>query len=191
MAVTPSVMLPLGTQAPDFNLTDVVSDEMISLATFKDKKALLVMFICKHCPFVQHVKNEIAKIGKDYGNKGLGIIAISANDIAEYPQDAPEGLKEMAKELSFTFPYCYDETQEIAKAYTAACTPDFFLFDKDRKLVYRGQLDDSRPSNGIPVTGKDLRDAIDKTLAEQPVSEDQRSSMGCGIKWKAGNEPSY
>lgn len=184
-------MLPLRTQAPNFNLTDVVSDKMISLDTFKDKKALLVMFICKHCPFVKHVKNEIARIGKDYKDRNLGIIAISANDITEYPEDAPEGLKEMAEELSFSFPYCYDETQEVAKAYTATCTPDFFLFDKDRKLVYRGQLDDSRPSNGIPVTGKDLRDAIDNTLAEQPVSENQRSSMGCGIKWKAGNEPSY
>ncbi len=191
MSATSSTMLPLGTQAPDFNLTDVVSGKIISLDTFKNKKALLVMFICQHCPFVQHVKEEIARLGKDYKEKGLGIVAISANDIAEYPQDAPQGLKEMAEELGFTFPYCYDESQETAKTYTAACTPDFFLFDKQRKIFYRGQLDDSRPSNDIPVTGKDLRSAIDKALSDQPFPQEQKSSIGCSIKWKAGNEPSY
>lgn len=191
MSATPSTMLPLGTQAPDFNLTDVVSGKIISLDTFKNKKALLVMFICQHCPFVQHVKEEIARLGKDYKEKGLGIVAISANDIAEYPQDAPQGLKEMAEELGFTFPYCYDESQETAKTYTAACTPDFFLFDEERKLFYRGQLDDSRPSNDTPVTGKDLRSAIDKALSDQPFPQEQKPSIGCSIKWKAGNEPSY
>lgn len=186
-----STMLPLGTQAPSFSLTDVISKETISLDTFKDKKALLVMFICKHCPFVQHVQKEIAKIGQDYKDKDLGIVAISANDIDAYPEDGPEGLAEMAKELDFNFPYCFDATQETAKAYTAACTPDFFLFDSDKKLFYRGQLDTSRPSNGIPVTGKDLRNAIDKALASETAPQEQKPSMGCGIKWKPGNEPSY
>ncbi|MEX2007311.1 MAG: thioredoxin family protein [Candidatus Levyibacteriota bacterium] len=185
-----STMLPLGTVAPDFNLTDVVSGQPVSLDIFKDKKALLVMFICKHCPFVQHVKHEIAKIGKDYVDKGLGIVAISSNDAAEYPEDAPAGLAQMAKELDLNFPYLYDESQYVAKAYSAACTPDFFLFDKDKKLFYRGQLDDSRPGNDNPVTGENLRDAIDKTLAGEPAPQDQKPSMGCGIKWKPDNEPS-
>ncbi|MFB2878531.1 thioredoxin family protein [Floridanema aerugineum] len=191
MALTPSTMLALCTKAPDFQLPDVVSNEKISLATFADKKALLVMFICRHCPFVKHIKDELAKLGKDYKNQSLGIVAISTNDVENYPDDAPEKLKEMALELGFTFPFCYDETQEVAKAYTAACTPDFFLFDHNRELFYRGQLDDSRPSNGIPVTGKDLRAAIDAVLNDQPVSQDQKPSVGCNIKWKAGNAPSY
>ena len=191
MALTPSTMLALCTKAPDFQLPDVVSNEKISLATFADKKALLVMFICRHCPFVKHIKDELAKLGKDYKDRSLAIVAISTNDAENYPYDAPEKLKKMALELGFTFPFCYDETQEVAKAYTAACTPDFFLFDRNRQLVYRGQLDDSRPSNGIPVTGKDLRAAIDAVLNDQSVTQDQKPSVGCNIKWKAGNAPSY
>lgn len=191
MALTASTMLPLGTQAPDFHLPDVVSGKSISLATFADKKALLVMFICQHCPFVKHIKAELAQLGKDYIPNNLGIVAISSNDINKYPADAPESLKEMAIELGFNFPLCYDETQETAKAYTAACTPDFFIFDAERKLVYRGQLDDSRPSNGKPVTGADLRAAIEGLLAGKPVVGEQKASIGCNIKWKPGNEPNY
>lgn len=191
MALTPSTMLALDTKAPDFQLPDVVSNEIISLATFADKKALLVMFICRHCPFVKHIQNELAQLGKDYQNQSLGIVSISTNDAKNYPDDAPDKLKNMALEFDFAFPFCYDETQEVAKAYTAACTPDFFLFDQNRKLVYRGQLDDSRPSNGIPVTGKDLRVAVDAVLNNQLVSQDQKPSVGCNIKWKPGNAPSY
>lgn len=189
MALTPSTMLALGTKAPDFSLPDVVTGETVSLDTFKDKRALLVMFICRHCPYVQHVKEELARIGRDYQGKGLGIVAISANDKEAYPDDAPESLAEFAKEEGFTFPLCYDETQAVAEAYTAACTPDLFLFDTDRKLVYRGQLDDSRPGNNIPVTGKDLRSALDALLSDTPVPQDQKPSTGCNIKWKPGNEP--
>jgi thiol-disulfide isomerase/thioredoxin len=191
MALTASTMLSLGTQAPDFQLPDVVSGQTISLSTFADKKALLVMFICRHCPFVKHIKEELAQLGKDYINKGLGIVAISTNDAKNYPDDAPELLKAMAIELDFNFPFCYDESQETAKAYTAACTPDFFLFDAKQQLVYRGQLDESRPSNGKPVTGADLRAAIDAVLADKPVAGEQKPSIGCNIKWKPGNEPSY
>jgi peroxiredoxin len=191
MALTASTMLSLGTQAPDFQLPDVVSGQTISLSTFAQKKALLVMFICRHCPFVKHVKKELAQLGKDYINKGLGIVAISTNDAKNYPDDAPELLKAMAIELDFNFPFCYDESQETAKAYTAACTPDFFLFDAKQQLVYRGQLDESRPSNGKPVTGADLRAAIDAVLADKPVAGEQKPSIGCNIKWKPGNEPSY
>lgn len=184
-------MLALSTQAPEFQLPDVVSGKTISLSTFTGKKALLVMFICRHCPFVKHVQDELAQLGKDYVNRDLGIVAISANDANKYPDDAPESLREMAAELGLPFPVCYDETQEITKAYTAACTPDFFVFDADRKLVYRGQLDDSRPSNGKPVTGQDLRAALDAVLADKPIDLEQQPSVGCNIKWKAGNEPSY
>lgn len=191
MALTASTMLPIGTKAPDFQLPDVVSGETISLTTFAGKKVLLVMFTCKHCPFVKHVQDELANLGKDYTNRDVGIVAISANDVNKYPDDAPEQLKTIAQELNFTFPLCYDESQETAKAYTAACTPDFFLFDADQRLVYRGQLDDSRPSNGKPVTGKDLRAALDTVLAGQSVNSDQKPSVGCNIKWKPGNEPSY
>jgi peroxiredoxin len=191
MVRTLSTMLELGTKAPDFNLSDVVTGKKISLASFEDKKALLVMFICRHCPYVKHVQSEIAKLGKDYSGTGLGIVAISSNDAKEYPDDSPEGLREMARELGFDFPYCHDETQEVAKAYTAACTPDLFLFDKKRELVYRGQLDDSRPQSGIPVTGRDLRAAIDAVLNDKAVDSNQRPSLGCNIKWKSGNEPSY
>ena len=190
MAMTASTMLPLGTQAIDFHLPDVVSGKMISLDTFNGKKVLLVMFICRHCPFVKHIKQELAHLGKDYVNSDVGIVAISANDADKYPDDAPEQLKAMAAELGLPFPVCYDESQQMAKVYTAACTPDFFVFDGDRRLVYRGQLDDSRPSNGKPVTGEDLRAAIDAMLANQPVNPDQKPSIGCNIKWKPGNEPS-
>ena len=164
MVLTPSTMLALGTKAPDFKLKDVVSKKTISLQSFADKKALLVMFICRHCPYVQHVKDELAKIGHDYQDKSLGIVAISSNDAQNYPEDGPESLKEFVQEMDFNFPLCFDETQEVAKKYTAACTPDFFLFDTERKLVYRGQLDDSRPGNNQPVTGKDLRQAIEAVL---------------------------
>ncbi|MBD2604706.1 thioredoxin family protein [Scytonema hofmannii FACHB-248] len=191
MALTASTMLPLGTQAPDFHLPDVVSGKSISLATFADKKALLVMFICQHCPFVKHIKAELAQLGKDYIPGDLAIVAISANDINKYPDDAPESLKEMAIELGFSFPLCYDESQSTAKAYTAACTPDFFIFDAERKLVYRGQLDDSRPTNDKPITGTDLRAAIQAVLAGKPVAREQKPSIGCNIKWKPGNEPNY
>jgi thiol-disulfide isomerase/thioredoxin len=191
MVLTASTMLPIGTQAPEFDLACVVSNEIISLSTFVDKKALLVMFICQHCPFVKHIKPELALLGSDYWQSDLGIVAISANDASKYPNDAPESLKAMATELNLKFPLCYDESQEIAKAYTAACTPDFFVFDDSRKLVYRGQLDDSRPSNGKPVTGKDLRSAIDAVLTGKPILGEQNPSIGCNIKWKPGNEPSY
>ncbi len=191
MALTPSTMLPLGTKAPDFQLPDVVSGKTISLDSFAGKKALLVMFICRHCPFVKHVQGELARIGKDYANTDIGIVAISTNDAVNYPEDAPDKLKEMAEQLGFTFPFCYDESQETAKAYTAACTPDFFLFDADHQLVYRGQLDDSRPSNNQPVTGKDLRAALDAVLASEAINSNQKPSIGCNIKWKPGNEPAY
>ncbi|MBD2021314.1 thioredoxin family protein [Leptolyngbya sp. FACHB-36] len=192
MALTPSTMLALGTPAPAFTLPDVVSDAIVNFPeAFADHRALLVMFICQHCPFVKHVQHELAQIGKDYQSSGLGIVAISSNDVANYPNDAPDNLKQMAIDLGFQFPFCYDETQETAKAYTAACTPDFFLFDANRALVYRGQLDDSRPSNGLPVTGKDLRGAIDAVLRDRPVSPDQKPSIGCNIKWKPGNEPRF
>lgn len=191
MARTPSTMLALGTPAPDFALPDVVTGQTISLSTFADKSALLVMFICRHCPYVKHIQHELAKLGQDYKDKDIGMVAISSNDAEKYPDDRPESLKEMALELGFTFPLCYDETQEVAKAYRAACTPDFYLFDRERKLVYRGQFDDSRPGNDLPVTGKDLRAAIDAVLSGQPVSPDQKASLGCNIKWKPGNEPDY
>ncbi|MBD2194952.1 MULTISPECIES: thioredoxin family protein [Calothrix] len=191
MALTASTMLPIGTIAPDFHLPEVVSGKVISLANFADKKALLVMFICRHCPFVKHIQQQLALLGTDYENSDLGIIAISANDAENYPDDAPESLKAMAIELGLKFPVCYDESQETAKAYTAACTPDFFVFDREQKLVYRGQLDDSRPSNGKPVTGADLRAAIEAVLAGKSVSDEQKPSIGCNIKWKAGNAPSY
>ena len=184
-------MLPLGTIAPKFQLPDVVSGKTISLDTFNDDRALLIMFICQHCPFVKHVQSELAKIGRDYSQKPLGIVAISANDVANYPDDSPEKLKQMAEELDLNFPVCYDESQEVSKAYTAACTPDFFLFDRDHKLVYRGQLDDSRPSTDIPITGKELRSAIDAVLQAREIDFEQKPSIGCNIKWKLGNEPEY
>lgn len=191
MPATASTMLDLGTKAPDFSLSDVVTGGKVSLNTFQSKKALLVMFICHHCPFVKHVKGELARIGDDYAAKDLGIVAISSNDPAVAAEDSPAGLKQMAGEWGLHFPVLYDESQAVAKSYKAACTPDFFVFDASRKLVYRGQLDDSRPSNDKPVTGKDLRAALDAALAGRPVSTEQRPSLGCNIKWKAGNEPAY
>jgi peroxiredoxin len=191
MALTESTMLELGTQAPEFSLPEVVSGKAISLSSFAGKDALLVMFICQHCPYVQHVKDALARLGNDYATRSIGIVAISANDAASYPDDAPDQLKAMATQLGLTFPLCYDESQAVAKAYTAACTPDFFLFDKNRRLVYRGQLDDSRPGNGKPVTGADLRAAMEAVLSGKPVSAAQRASVGCNIKWKKGNAPVY
>ena len=190
MAV-PSTMLALGTKAPEFELPDVTTGRIVSLSDFADRKAVLVMFICRHCPYVRHVREELARLGRDFAGSELAIVAIGSNDVDEYPEDRPESLAEEAREAGYVFPYLFDESQEVAKAYTAACTPDFFLFDEDRALVYRGQLDDSRPSNGLPVTGKDLRAAIDAVLSGAPVSEDQRASIGCSIKWHAGNEPAY
>jgi peroxiredoxin len=191
MSLTFSTMLELGTAAPDFSLPDVVSGRTISLATFKDRKVLLVMFICRHCPFVAHVQGELATLGRDYQNRGVGLVGISANDASRFSDDAPDSLKEWARGLGFTFPLCYDESQSVAKAYTAACTPDPFVFDGKRQLVYRGQLDDSRPGNGKPVTGRDLRAALDATLSGQSVDPVQRPSAGCNIKWKPGNAPAY
>jgi len=191
MVETLSTMLELGTTAPDFSLRDVVTGDQVSLATFGGKKALLVMFICRHCPFVKHVQKELARIGADYKDKDIGIVAISANDAETHPGDAPESLKDMAGELGFVFPFCYDESQETAKAYLAACTPDFFVFDRNRSLAYRGQLDNSRPGNGIPVTGADLRAAMDAVLGNRAVDQNQKASIGCNIKWKPGNEPAY
>jgi peroxiredoxin len=186
-----SVMLPLGTAAPAFSLRDVVSGRTYSLDSFAEKDALLVMFICRHCPYVKHVEQELARIGHDHADKAVGIVAISSNDPAAYPDDAPDRLKEMAQRLHFRFPLCFDETQEIAKAYKAACTPDFYLFDKQRRLVYRGQLDDSRPGNGKPVTGENLRAALGSVLEGKTVGRSQTPSIGCGIKWRAGNAPPY
>ena len=192
MVVTASTMLPLGTKAPDFTLPDVTGpNRAISLKGFSDKKALLVMFICSHCPYVKHVQTELAQLGKDYLEKSLGIVAISSNDPSVQPEDAPDRLKQMAERLGYTFPFCFDETQAVAKAYTAACTPDFFLFDEERRLVYRGQLDDSRPGNAQPINGHSLRAAIDAVLEKRSVSADQKASLGCNIKWRKGNEPIY
>jgi peroxiredoxin len=188
MAV-PSTMLALGTKAPDFELPDVVTGRTVSVRDFDGRGALLVMFICRHCPYVRHVRGELARLGRHFADSELAIVAISANDPETYPEDAPASLAEEAREAGYTFPYLFDETQEVAKAYHAACTPDFFLFDGDRRLVYRGQFDDSRPGNGRPVTGADLRAAIDATLGGRPVTEDQVPSVGCSIKWRSGNEP--
>jgi peroxiredoxin len=188
MAFTSSTMLTLGTRAPDFALPDVTHGRPVSLSDFDRQPALLVMFICKHCPYVVHVRDELARIGRDYAGRGLGIVAISSNDVDSYPDDSPANLAAMARSSGFNFPLCYDETQEVARAYSAACTPDFFLFDADRKLVYRGQIDESRPGKGIPK-GKDLRSAIDDLLAGRPVDPNQQPSAGCNIKWKPGNAP--
>lgn len=186
-----STMLQLGTPAPAFSLKDVVSGRTITLDSFAGKSALLIMFICRHCPYVVHVQNEIAQIGMDYAEREVGILAISSNDPLTYPDDAPDRLKEMAEKLDFRFPFCFDETQYVAKAYRAACTPDFYLFDKQRRLAYRGQLDDSRPGNNKPVTGRDLRAAMEAVLAGQQIEGPQRPSIGCSIKWKKGNAPPY
>jgi len=184
MARTPSVMIELGTRAHDFTLPDVVSGKALSLHDLKGEKGTLIAFICVHCPFVKHVNSQLVQLAKDYANKGIMLIAISANDAAQYPEDGPEGMKQAAEQLGYTFPYLYDETQATAKAYQAACTPDFFIFDKGLVLVYRGQLDDSRPGNGVPVTGSDIRLAFDAILNNLPVRADQKPSIGCNIKWK-------
>lgn len=185
MARTESTMLALGTTAPDFALTDVVTGKTIRRDRFKGSDALLVLFICAHCPFVKHIEKELAQFGRDYANKPLAIVGISSNDADNYPADNPAGLKQQAETVGFPFPYLYDETQSVAKAYDAVCTPDIFLFDKNQKLVYRGQFDASRPESGIPVTGADLRAAVDAVLAGKPVPSDQKPSIGCNIKWKA------
>ena len=190
MALTPSTMLPLGTVAPDFRLPDTTGN-IVSPADFKDKTALLVIFMCNHCPYVVHIRAGLAQLARDYAPKNVGIVGISANDVKNYPDDSPARMKEEVKSAGYIFPYLYDESQAVAKAYRAACTPDLYLFDQNRKLVYRGQFDDSRPGNGLPVTGKDLRAALDALLAGRPISENQKASMGCNIKWKAGNEPAY
>jgi len=191
MALTPSQMVPLGTKAPAFSLPDTVSGKTVSLPDFAGKKGLLVMFICNHCPYVKHVAPELAKIGHDYTGKPLGIAAISANDVSTHPDDGPDMMKREAASRGYTFPYLYDASQETAKAYSAACTPDFFLFDDKLKLVYRGQLDDSRPGNNVPVTGRDLRAAIEAVLSDRPMPAPQKPSIGCNIKWKRGNAPGY
>ena len=184
MAQTPSNMLPLGTIAPEFYLKDTNSGDWFSFADLKGEKGTLVMFICNHCPFVHHVLEEILMIANDYRVQGIGIIAISSNDVVKFPQDAPGLMTEFAFQNKFEFPYLYDETQEVAKAYNAACTPDFYLFDNQDKLVYHGQLDDSRPGNGIPLSGNDLRGAIDGVIYNRTINPNQKPSMGCNIKWK-------
>lgn len=184
MARTPSNMLPLGTVAPDFKLPDTISGKVLSLDELRSDKATVIMFICNHCPFVKHVDKGIVALARDYQRKGVNFIGISANDVENYPQDAPDLMKIEAAKVGYSFPYLYDESQEVAKAYDAACTPDFYIFDKDLKCVYRGQLDDSRPGNGKPVTGRDMRLALDEILAGQPVSSTQIPSLGCNIKWK-------
>ena len=185
MALTESTMLELGTIAPDFVLTDVVSGETVRRDDFRGKQALLVMFICAHCPYVKHIEKSLGDLSADYEDKPLAIVAISSNDVKTQPADRPEGLRQQAHDNDFDFPYLYDESQYVAHAYKAACTPDPYLFDADFKLVYRGQYDDSRPGNGVPVTGKDLRAAIDLVLAGKPVPTEQKPSIGCNIKWKA------
>ncbi len=185
MALTESTMLDLGTIAPDFSLTDVVTGNAVHRDDFRGKKALLVMFICAHCPYVKHINEGLAALGKDYADQSIAIVAISSNDVASHPADSPAGLKQQAETFGFVFPYLYDETQAVAHAYKAACTPDFFLFDSGFRLVYRGQFDSSRPGSEIPVTGKDLRAAIDLVLSGKPVPEEQRPSIGCNIKWRA------
>ncbi len=184
MARTASAMLALGTMAPDFSLPDVVSGNTISRDQAAGERGLLVMFLCAHCPFVQHVNQQLGGLGRDYAGRGLGIVAISSNDAATYPDDSPDGLRRQAVEYGFQFPYLFDESQNVARAYQAACTPDFFLFDADKKLAYRGQLDGSRPGNGVAVDGRDLRAAMDQVLAGKPVAAEQKPSIGCGIKWK-------
>lgn len=191
MAQTPSTMLPLGTPAPAFGLPEPATGNTVSLDDFRDAPALLVIFMCNHCPFVKHLRQGLAQFAREYQDRGLAIVAVSANDVANYPEDSPARMVEEARVFGYPFPYLYDETQVVAKAYRAACTPDFFLFDAGRKLVYRGQFDGSRPGNNLPVTGADLRAAADAALAGQPVSSNQKPSIGCNIKWKAGNGPEY
>jgi peroxiredoxin len=185
MARTESTMLELGTIAPDFALTNVVTGRTVRRDEFRGKKALLVLFICAHCPYVKHIEKGLAALGNDYAGKPLGIVAISSNDVTTHPTDSPAGLKQQAETYGFVFPYLYDESQAIAHAYKAACTPDIYLFDAEFRLVYRGQFDQSRPGSDVPVTGKDLRAAIELVLRDQPIPTDQQPSIGCNIKWKA------
>jgi peroxiredoxin len=190
MALTPSTMLELGTPLPRFRLPDP-QGKMIASDDFSGSPALLVAFICNHCPYVKHLRRELAQFAKDYQGSGLAMVAINANDVSSHPDDSPEKMAEEIEQVGYVFPYLYDESQEVAKAYRAACTPEFYLFDADRRLVYRGQFDDSRPDSGRPVTGADLRSAVDAVLAGRPVATDQTPSIGCNIKWKPGNEPDY
>ncbi len=184
MSLTPSNMIPLGSKAPDFTLMDVVSGQNASLASLKGAQATVIMFICNHCPYVKHINPELTRLASSYLNKGIGFVAISSNDIIAEPEDSPANMKKVAEALKYPFPYLFDETQGIAKAYDAACTPDFFVFDKNQQLAYRGQLDDSRPSNNVPLSGNDIRQALDALLAGTKVSPRQRPSIGCNIKWK-------
>lgn len=184
MAATESNMVPLGIQAPSFFLNDVVSGRTLSLDQLKSDIATVIMFICNHCPYVKHINKKLVEVSNYYIDKGISFIGINSNDIENYPEDSPENMKKQAKQLGYQFPYLFDETQEIAKAYKAACTPDFFIFDKNLKLVYRGQFDDSRPGNNIPLTGKDLSDALEAILNNKPISSEQKPSIGCNIKWK-------
>jgi peroxiredoxin len=190
MSLTPSTMLPIGTAAPAFRLPDT-DGQTISLDDFKSAPALLVIFLCNHCPYVKHVRHDLARLGKEYQAKGVAVVGINSNDVLNHPDDSPAMMAKEKADVGYTFPYLYDESQEVALAYQAACTPDFYVFDNAQKLVYRGQMDGSRPGNPIPVTGKDLRSALDAVLAHKPVSPDQRPSLGCNIKWKRGNEPDY
>ena len=190
MVLTPSTMLPLGVRAPDFALKDV-GGQTVVLSDFHHSPVLLVIFMCNHCPYVKHVADELARMTAEYRDKGVAAVGINSNDVANYPDDAPEKMAEEVGLRGYTFPYLYDETQEVARAYRAACTPDFYVFDQDRKLYYRGQMDLSRPDTDLPVTGEDLRLALDACLAGKPHPENQKPSIGCNIKWKSGNEPDY
>ena len=190
MVKTASTMLPLGTQAPDFSLVNV-DGRTVSAKDFQDASAMLVIFMCNHCPFVIHVAEELANLANEYQQKGVAVVGISSNDVEKYPQDSPEQMVHEAEQRGYTFPYLYDEDQQVARAYRAACTPDFFVFDAGQQLVYRGQMDNSRPDSGIPVTGGDLRNALDAVLAQGPVPQDQKPSIGCNIKWKEDAAPEY
>ena len=190
MALTPSTMLPLGTSAPDFRLPDT-NGKLVALADFKPAPALLVLFICNHCPYVKHIRSALADVAREYQRRGAAIVAISANDVQSHHDDSPEKMKQEARSAGYVFPYLYDESQSVAQAYRAACTPDIFLFDKNRKLAYRGQFDDSRPGNGRPVTGRDLRAALEAVLQGRPAPDPQIPSVGCNIKWKPGHAPNY
>jgi peroxiredoxin len=190
MVATNSTMLPLGTKAPDFRLPDTAG-KTVSLSDFQGAPALLVVFMCNHCSYVKHVRSALAQLARDYEARGVKVVGISSNDVASYPADSPANMVEEAKTIGYIFPYLYDESQAVAKAYRAACTPDLYVFDKDQKLVYRGQMDDSRPGGGTPATGKDVRAAVDALLAGKPVAATQKPSIGCNIKWKPGNEPDY
>ena len=190
MVATNSTMLPLGTKAPDFHLPDP-SGKMFHLSDFQTAKGLVVVFMCNHCPYVKHLRAALAQLGRDYQPRGIAVVGINSNDVANYPSDSPANMAEEARSAGYNFPYLYDATQEVAKSYRAACTPDFYLFDQNQQLIYRGQFDDSRPGNNAPVTGKDLRGAIDSLLAGKPVASAQQTSLGCNIKWKPGNEPDY